>query len=81
MRDKFSNYNKMANKAKKIDNKKGNGVLPYVSTSDFIELLKIVKGISSTATRTDNEKSMYDINANEDRQKKLSSLINKYHSC
>lgn len=69
------------NEAEKVNKPRGNGVLPCVSTSDFIELLNIVKGISSTATRTDNEKSMYDINANKDRQKKLSALIAKYHSC
>ena len=71
----------MENEEQNINKQEGNGVLPCVSTSDFIELLNIVKGISSTATRTDNEKSMYDINANENRQKKLSALIDKYHSC
>lgn len=49
-----------------------------VSTDDFIELLKIVSGVSSTAKNTDNQKSMYDIKKDEINQKKIHSLISKY---
>lgn len=51
-----------------------------VSTDDFIELLKIVSGISSTAKKTDNQKSMYDIKSDEISQEKISALISKYRT-
>jgi len=50
-----------------------------VSTDDFVELLKMVSAISSTATKTDILKSMSDINANESRQKRISELLKKYN--
>lgn len=49
-----------------------------IESCDFIELLKIVKTISNTATKTDNQKGVYDIRGNELNQEKLSILLHKY---
>ncbi|MDN5291433.1 MAG: hypothetical protein PWQ06_1672 [Anaerophaga sp.] len=49
MRDNFSNYNKMKNEAEKLNNQKGNGVLPCVSGSSLP--LKIERIIAVVAKR------------------------------